>query len=73
MMKLLRQVADSITSMIKWEADWPGRYPDHQLSVLDLKLLIDCEDRCNVVKHRFFQKAISNKEVVSVSSGMPKA
>ena len=72
MMQLLRQVADIITSMITWEADWPVWYPDNQLPVLDLKLSLDCEDKYSVIKYRFFQKAVANQGVVSASSGMPK-
>ena len=70
MMDLLRQIADSVTKMIKWEADWPDKHSDIQIPVLDLKIFIDRQDRGELIKHRFYQKPVKNKSLVSANSGM---
>ena len=58
MMSMLNDIANSVTSMIKWEADCPSRHMDGQLPALDVKLHIDEEDRRNPVKLKFYQKQV---------------
>ena len=72
MMTLLRDIANSVTDMIKWEHDTADRHTDGQLLVLDIKLHLDHEDRDNMVKFKFYQKESSNKALVSAASSMPK-
>ena len=71
MMDLLRQIADSLTDMVRWEADCPSKHPDGQITMLDLKVQLDVEDRQNPVKFRFYQKPVENKNIISAKSCMP--
>ena len=72
MMDLLREVANSITPMVVWEHDWPDKHPDGWLPVLDIQMKVDPDDRDNLVKHKFYQKPVSNKNLVSADSCMPR-
>ena len=51
MMQLLREIANSVTKMVTWEADWPGNHGDQGLPVLDLRIQLDIQDKQELLKH----------------------
>ena len=52
----MKEIADSITTMITWEYDVPSNYASKELPVLDIKVRIDTEDKYNPIKFRFYEK-----------------
>ena len=73
MMKLLQDIADSVTTMIRWEADFPSNHDDDHIPMLDVKVKLDKLDRQEPLKFRFYQKPIVNKNVISANSCTPKS
>ena len=71
MMELLRQIADSLTEMVKWEYDITDKYTDGFLPMLDLKVKIDKDDPMEPVKFMFYQKPMASRNLVSAMSAMP--
>ena len=71
MMEVVRVMADSVTGMIRWECDHPDLHEDASVAVLDLKLSIDMNDLANLVKYHFYQKEMSNKNLISAASSTP--
>jgi hypothetical protein len=72
-MDILKKIANGVIPMIKWEFDCPSKNEDEGLPVLDLKLFKnpDKEDKENKIIHKFYQKDIANKDVVTAKSAMP--
>ena len=59
--------------MITWEEDYPTKYVDNKLPVLDVKMYVDVDDDEEPIKYEFYQKDVANKKLVSALSAMPRA
>ena len=66
--KRVREIGDSIHNSIQLEADYPSRYPDQKVPILDIKVWVDTEGR---VMHEYYSKAVSSKSVIDEKSAMP--
>ena len=67
-MTKIKDIGDSIHNSIKLEADFPSRYEDQKVPILDLKVWIN---RDNKIVHEYYMKAVSSKAVVNSDSAMP--
>ena len=56
MMEILKNVANKVTKMIRWEQDYPSFHPDGELPMLDIKIHLDKTDELNPIKFRYIQK-----------------
>ena len=64
-------MANSITKMLKWEVDIRENHGDNKLPVLDLKISIDNEDKRNIIKHSFYKKPVSSRDLIPERSALP--
>ena len=69
--ELLTSIANSISSMIKMEADTCSKYPDKKLPILDLKVWIDNEADNVEIKHQFYKKPMAKKRTILAKSALP--
>ena len=70
-LKVLRDIADSIVPMLKWEFDTPSSHENERLPVLDLNIWLDGKDNTNKIKHSFYQREMTNKSVILAPSATP--
>ena len=70
-MCLLKAIGDEIHPSIKLEVDYPSKYSDGHMPILDLKVWIErVEGRC-YIRHEHYAKAVSSKAVVFAKSAFP--
>ena len=69
MLLLFKNIANSMTPMIKWEEDIACTYEDNCLPVFDVKMK---KYTSYIIKHLFHKKEVANKKVISVISAMPE-
>jgi hypothetical protein len=67
--RVLRELANSITPMVKMVEDYPSNHPTGRLPILDLEVWV--ED--GTVNHQFYKKPVASKFVVSAQSAFPAA
>ena len=66
--KKVKDIGDSIHESIQLEADYPARYDDQKVPILDIKVWIDSEGR---IMHEYYSKPVSSKSVIDANSAMP--
>ena len=66
--KRIKEMGDSIHESIQLEADYPYRYPDQKVPILDIKVWVDTEGK---VMHEYYSKPVSSKSVIDAKSAMP--
>ena len=66
--KKIRELGDSIHESIQLEADYPAKYPDKKVPILDIKVWVDLEGK---VMHEYYCKPVASKSVVDSQSAMP--
>ena len=64
------QIANSVTSMLQWTADWPSANLDKKLPVLDLSVW--CQETVNgtVTLYKFYSKPMSNPVSIPANSAL---
>ena len=70
-MMLLKAIGDSIHPSIQLEVDYPSKYADTHMPILDLKVWVQMQDGRPVIKHEHYAKAVSSKAVVAARSAFP--
>ena len=68
MMTRIKDLGDSIHGTIQLEVDYPSRYIDKKVTILDLKVWINEE---NKIVHEYYMKSVSSKSVINSKSAMP--
>ena len=73
MMELVKEIGDEIHPSIKLEVDYPSRYADKRLPILDLKVWIGerQKDGKHVILYEYYEKLISSKWVIHVNTALP--
>ena len=73
MMELVKAIGDEIHPAIKLEVDYPSRYTDKRLPILDLKVWVDKRqnDGKRVIFYEYYEKLISSKWVIHVNTALP--
>ena len=62
--KVLKDVANSVISMIVMEEDFPTNHPSGRLPILDLEVwVVD-----NLIRHQFYKNSMASRKVVQASS-----
>ena len=61
-------IGDRIHSSIQLEADYPAKYEDRKVPILDLKVWVN-ED--NQIIHEYYMKPVASKAVINNRSAMP--
>merc|ERR1712004_365084 len=67
-MEVFGEIANSIEPSIKVEIDFPSKYEDKMMPILDMKMAINGEDE---VKYMFHRKPQSNKFTIMARSALP--
>ena len=65
--RVVREVANSITNMIRMEEDVPSNHPSNKLPILDLEVWVEG----NTILHQCYKKPVSSKFVVMAQSAFP--
>ena len=69
-MEIVKEVANSISSMIKMTVDFPSNHADLKVPMLDVKVWLNQKDE-NKIYYTFFEKPTKSPFVMSKSSAMP--
>ena len=64
----IKAIGNGIHPSIQLEADYPSKYEDHKVPILDVKVWIDAENR---ILHEYYSKPVSFKAVIDRRSAMP--
>ena len=67
-MERIKSIGDKIHGSIQLEADYPDKYEDKKVPILDLKVWVD---KNNKVVHEYYSKPVASKAVVNSESAMP--
>ena len=67
-MKVLNKIADSIDDMLKFTIDFPSKYEDKRMPVLDLKVWLEND---NTVNYIFYEKPMKSNFVIDKLSALP--
>ena len=75
-MSLVQRIGNEIHYSIQLEIDFPSKYVDKKLPILDLKVWtktkeIDDVRNTSLIMHEFYAKEISSKMVVHARAAMP--
>ena len=72
MMEFIKSVGDEIHPSIKLEVDYPSRYEDERLPILDIKVWITRRksDEKRVIMYEYYEKEISSKWVLHAQAAL---
>ena len=71
-MKLLQTVANSIHPSIRMTIDYPSKYIDGKVPMLDVKMWLDEINGRHVIVYEHYEKEIATKMVIHAKSAIPK-
>ena len=71
-MEVLKDIADSVDSMIKFTFDAPSNYKDGKMPALDLKVSVN-EEKESRIDYEFFEKPSKNPKVILADSAINSA
>ena len=66
-MEKVKTEGNNIHPSIQIEVDFPSKYDDNKMPILDLKVWVEN----NKVKHEFYQKSVSSKSMIHQRTAMP--
>ena len=69
-MNLIKQIGNDIHPSIQLEVDYPTKYPDGKMPILDLKVWIEQTERGSRILHEFYMKPMATKTVINARSAM---
>ena len=69
-MELIQKIGDSIHSSIRLEIDYPSKYDDKKLPILDLKVWIEEKEGKRTIMYEHYMKEVSSKAVIHIRSAM---
>ena len=69
-MERLKEIGNSIHRSIQLEADYPSRYDDKKLPILDVKVWLETNNGVTKIKHEYYHKDISSKLVIAAASAI---
>ena len=70
-MRFIQSVANSIHRSIQVEVDYPSRYADKKMPILDLKVWVETDGTVSKIIHEHYMKDVSSKSVTFADSAMP--
>ena len=69
-MEIVKDIGNQIHNSIEIEVDYPSKYSDKKLPILDLKVWLEEIDNKHYIKHEYYHKKISSKAVINARSAM---
>ena len=70
-MKLLQTIANTIHALIRMTIDYPSKYRDRKVPMLDLKLWIEMVDGVVRILHEHYEKGMATKMLIHAESAIP--
>ena len=67
---LVSTISNSITKCIQIESDYPSKYEDNKIPILDLKIWIHKVDGHNTILYEHYVKPITSKHVINYNSAL---
>ena len=64
------EIANSVTKMLQWTADWPSANPENKLPVLDLSTWCQETSEGTVTLYQFYSKPMSNPVSIPANSAL---
>ena len=64
----IKEIGNQIHPSIQLEADYPSKYEDKKVPILDVKVWVDDD---NKILHEYYSKSVSSKAVIDRRSAMP--
>ena len=68
---LLKEIGNTIHSSIQLETDYPSKYSDNKLPILDLKTWIAEIDGKRIMMYEYYRKNVSTKATIHARSAIP--
>ena len=77
-MTLVKQIGNDIHPSIQLEVDYPSKYQDRELPILDLKVWIETKEKetekrgekTSVIMYEFYSKSMASKAVINATSAL---
>ena len=69
-MEIVKDIGNQIHNSIEIEVDYPSKYSDKKLPILDLKVWLEEIDNKHYIKHEYYHKKISSKAVINARSAV---
>ena len=69
-MNIIKDIADSMDEMIKFEIDYPGNHKSGKIPILDIQASMNKEKE-NKIEFEFYEKPTKNKFVILSDSAIP--
>ena len=70
-MELIKEIGNSIHPSIRLEIDYPSKYDDKKLPILDIKVWIEERQGKRVIMYEHYMKEVSSKALIHIRSAMP--
>ena len=71
-MQLLQTIANSIHPSIRMTIDYPSKYPDGKVPMLDVKMWIEEKEGRQQIVYEHYEKEMATKSVIHAASAIPK-
>jgi len=68
--RVLREIADSVTSMIKWSEEYPSAHESGKLPVLDVQMWCEYDGTSTRILHEFYMKPMANIVIIPATSAV---
>ena len=69
-MNLIKLIGNDIHPSIQLEVDYPTKYPDGKMPILDLKVWIEQTEQGSRIMHEYYMKPMATKTVINARSAM---
>ena len=69
-MNIIKDIADSMDDMIKFEVDYPGNHKSGKIPILDIEASMN-KEKDNKIEFEFYEKPTRNKFVILGDSAIP--
>jgi len=69
-MDLIKQVGNSIHPSIKLEVEYPSKYVDNKMPILDMKVWIEENSGKRIIFYEFYRKEVSSKMTLHANSAI---
>ena len=71
--EVIRDIANSITPMLSWTADYPSAHDSLKLPVLDVQIWVTETDEGTLTNYEFYRKTMANPVSVPAESALSKS
>ena len=69
--EVVKSLADSVSSMLVWTADFPSAHPTGRLPILDIETWCEETSEGTLTCYSFYSKPMTNPVVIPASSAVP--